>query len=417
MAQLSDDCFAFGGKLLAVDEALATVSQHLDCLVGTEPVDLSRALDRILAAPMVAPRDVPPHNNSAVDGYAVRFADLTQGEETRLPIDGRLQAGDPATVLPDAATALRVFTGAAMPPGPDTIFMQEDCREEDGAVVLPAGMKKGANYRFAGEDVRRGETVLEPGRRLGPADLGLIASLGIDRLDVRERLKVAVLSTGNELLEPGEAARTGAVYDANRYTIGGLLRRAGYRVTDAGILPDRPEEVSTALDRLSRDHHAIIASGGVSTGDADYVKEAVEGVGGRLHAWRLAIKPGRPVALGQIGDCAFIGLPGNPVAVVVTYLVLARPLLAKLAGRSLPPVPTYPVIADFDYRKKPGRREYVRVTLSAEDGLPHVRRFPRDGAGILSSVVHSDGLLVLDEVMENIQAGDQLPFVPWTAFD
>lgn len=417
MAQLSDDCFAFGGKLLAVDEALATVSQHLDCLVGTEPVDLSRALDRILAAPMVAPRDVPPHNNSAVDGYAVRFADLTQGEETRLPIDGRLQAGDPATVLPDAATALRVFTGAAMPPGPDTIFMQEDCREEDGAVVLPAGMKKGANYRFAGEDVRRGETVLEPGRRLGLADLGLIASLGIDRLDVRERLKVAILSTGNELLEPGEAARTGAVYDANRYTIGGLLCRAGYRVTDAGILPDRPEEVSTALDRLSRDHHAIIASGGVSTGDADYVKEAVEGVGGRLHAWRLAIKPGRPVALGQIGDCAFIGLPGNPVAVVVTYLVLARPLLAKLAGRSLPPVPTYPVIADFDYRKKPGRREYVRVTLSAEDGLPHVRRFPRDGAGILSSVVHSDGLLVLDEVMENIQAGDQLPFVPWTAFD
>lgn len=417
MAQLSDDCFAFGGKLLAVDEALATVSQRLDCLVGTEPVDLSRALDRILAAPMVAPRDVPPHNNSAVDGYAVRFADLNQGGESRLQVAGRLQAGDPATVSPSAATALRVFTGAAMPPGPDTIFMQEDCREEDGAVVLPAGMKKGANYRFAGEDVRRGETVLEPGKRLGPADLGLIASLGIDRLDVRERLKVAVLSTGNELLEPGEAARTGAVYDANRYTIGGLLRRAGYTVTDAGILPDRPEEVSTALDRLSRDHHAIIASGGVSTGDADYVKEAVEGVGGRLHAWRLAIKPGRPVALGQIGDCAFIGLPGNPVAVVVTYLVLARPLLAKLAGRSLPPVPAYPVIADFDYRKKPGRREYVRVTLSAEDGLPHVRRFPRDGAGILSSVVHSDGLLVLDEVMENIQAGDRLPFVPWTAFD
>ena len=417
MAQLSDDCFAFGGKLLAVDEALATVSQRLDCLVGTEPVDLSRALDRILAAPMVAPRDVPPHNNSAVDGYAVRFADLTQGEETRLPIDGRLQAGDLATVSPSAATALRVFTGAAMPPGPDTIFMQEDCREENGAVMLPAGIKKGANYRFAGEDVRKGETVLEPGKRLGPADLGLIASLGIDRLDVREPLKVAILSTGNELLEPGEAARTGAVYDANRYTIGGLLRRAGYRVTDAGILPDRPDQLSTTLDRLGRDHHAIIASGGVSTGDADYVKDAVEAVGGRLHAWRLAIKPGRPVALGQIGDCAFIGLPGNPVAVVATHLILARPLLAKLAGRSLPSVPAYPVIADFDYRKKPGRREYVRVTLAAGGALPHARRFPRDGAGILSSVVASDGLVVLEEAVQNIQAGDRLPFVPWTAFD
>lgn len=417
MAQLSDDCFAFGGKLLAVDEALATVSQRLDCLVGTEPIDLSRALDRVLAAPMVAPRDVPPHNNSAVDGYAVRFADLTHGKETRLPIGGRLQAGDPATASTGTATALRVFTGAAMPPGPDTIFMQEDCREEDGAVVLPAGMKKGANYRFAGEDVRKGETVLDPGKRLGPADLGLIASLGIDRLDVREPLKVAVLSTGNELLEPGEAARTGAVYDANRYTIAGLSHRAGYAVTDAGILPDRPEQVSTALSRLSRDHHAIIVSGGVSTGDADHVKNAVEAVGGRLHAWRLAIKPGRPVALGQIGDCAFVGLPGNPVAVVVTYLILARPLLAKLAGRSLPPVPAYPVIADFDYRKKPGRREYVRVTLAAQDGLPRVRRFPRDGAGILSSVVASDGLLVLGEPIEGIQAGDRLPFVPWTAFD
>ncbi|MEO1225785.1 MAG: gephyrin-like molybdotransferase Glp [Pseudomonadota bacterium] len=417
MAQLSDDCFAFGGKLLAVDDALATVSQRLDCLVGTEPVKLSEALDRVLAAPVVAPRDVPPHNNSAVDGYAVRFADLTQGQETRLPIDGRLQAGDPATVSPRAATALRVFTGAAMPPGPDTIFMQEDCRDKDGIVVLPAGIKKGANYRFAGEDVRRGETVLEPGTRLGPANLGLVASLGTDRLDVREQLKVAILSTGNELLEPGAAARTGAVYDANRYTIGGLLRRAGYAVTDAGILPDRPEQVSTALDRLSRDHHAIIASGGVSTGDADYVKDAVEVVGGRLHAWRLAIKPGRPVALGQIGDCAFIGLPGNPVAVVVTYQILARPLLAKLAGRSLPPVPAHPVIADFDYRKKPGRREYLRVSLAEGDGLPCARRFPRDGAGILSSVVNSDGLLVLDESIQGVQAGDRLPFVPWTAFD
>ena len=417
MAQLSDDCFAFGGALLGVDEALATVSRRLDCLVGTETVALSQALDRVLSAPIVAPRDVPPHNNSAVDGYAVRFADLTQAGETRLPVAGRLQAGDPATVLPGTATAVRVFTGAAMPPGPDTIFMQEDCREEDGAVVLPAGLKKGANYRFAGEDVQKGETVLETGKRLGPADLGLIASLGIERIEVREQLKVAVLSTGNELLEPGEPSRPGTVYDANRYTIGGLLRRAGYAITDAGILPDRPERVSTALERLSRDHQAIIASGGVSTGDADYVKDAVETAGGRLHAWRLAIKPGRPVALGQIGDCALIGLPGNPVAVVVTYLILARPLLAKLAGRTLRPLPTYPVIADFDYRKKPGRREYVRVTVTAGDAPPRARRFPRDGAGILSSVVASDGLLVLDEAIKGVQAGDRLPFMPWTALD
>lgn len=417
MAQLSDDCFAFGGRLLGVDEAMEAVRQRLSCVVGAQTVGLADALDRVLARPVIAPRAVPPHNNSAVDGYAVRFADLTGDRETKLPISGRLQAGDAALEPVPPATAVRVFTGAAMPPGPDTIFMQEDCREEAGCVIVPTGISKGANYRFAGEDVRRDATVLEPGRRLQPADLGLIASLGIAQIEVRKRLKVAVLSTGNELVDPGESAPPGAIYDANRHTIAGLLGRAGYAVTDAGILADRPDRLAETMARLGARYHAVIASGGVSTGDADHVKQAVEAAGGHLHAWRLAIKPGRPVALGQIGDCAFIGLPGNPAAVVVTFLILARPLLAILAGRSWPTVRVQPVIAGFDHRKKPGRREYLRVSLAAGDDLPIAQRFPRDGAGILSSVVDSDGLLVLDDEVRRVAAGDRLPFLPWAAFD
>lgn len=417
MAQLSDDCFAFGGRLLGVDEALETVRNRLKCVVGTEKESLTSALGRVLAEPIVAPRNVPPHNNSAVDGYAVRFDDLCQDGETRLKIAGRLQAGDQAVEPIESGTAIRVFTGAAMPTGPDTIFMQEDCRENAGWLVVPNGISRGANYRFAGEDVREGETVLQPGRCLRPADLGLVASLGIASLAVRERLRVAVLSTGNELIEPGSKASPAAVYDANRYTLVGLLKRAGYDVTDAGIVGDLPDRLEDTMTRLSRDHHAIVASGGVSTGEADLVKQAVEDVGGKLHAWRLAIKPGRPVAIGQIGDCVFLGLPGNPAAVVVTYLILARPILAILAGQTQKNVAAQPVLASFDYRKKPGRREYLRVILNAENDPPTVKRFARDGAGILSSVVASDGLLALDEAITQVRSGDRLPFLAWSSFD
>ncbi|MEM7442111.1 MAG: gephyrin-like molybdotransferase Glp [Pseudomonadota bacterium] len=417
MAQLSDDCFAFGGHLLQVDEALETVREHLSCVAGSQDVPVAQSLDRNLAQAIVAPRAVPPHNNSAVDGYAVYFADLVEGAETCLPIGGRLQAGDLLDGLLPRQSAVRVFTGAAMPPGPDTIFMQEDCREEDGYVVLPPGIKKGANYRFAGEDIEDGTTVLEPGCRLRPADLGLIASLGLPTVTVRKPLRIAVISTGNEITEPGDTPRSGTIYDANRYSMMGLLRHSGYEPTDAGIVKDDPEAVASTLNRLSQDHDAIVATGGVSTGEADYVKQAVEDIGGKLHAWRLAIKPGRPVALGQIGDCAFVGLPGNPVAVIVTYLMLARPLLAVLAGRVLPPLRPEPVTADFDYRKKQGRREYLRVLVSNTDGLPVAKRFPRDGAGILSSVVASDGLAVLDEDVKQIHTGDRLSFLRWSSFD
>ncbi|NNG05602.1 MAG: molybdopterin molybdotransferase MoeA, partial [Inquilinus sp.] len=364
MAQLSDDCFAFGGKLMPVDEAVAEFDRRLDAVTDIETVPLDVAVDRFLAEDIVAGRAVPPHDNSAVDGYAVFFDDLDTDAETRLPVIGRVTAGHPLDDTVRRGTAVRVFTGAPMPAGPDTVLMQEDCRLEGERVVLPPGIKRGANHRFAGEDIAAGTVVLHAGRRLRPRDIGLVASLGLDRLPVRRRLRVALFSTGDEVREPGTPAPEGCIYDANRHALAAQLARLGCEVGDLGIAPDRPEAVGAALDRAIEGYDLIVSSGGMSTGEEDHVKAALEAAGGTLHAWRLAIKPGRPVALGQIGPVPFIGLPGNPVAVLVTFLRVARPLILRLAGGREPPPHLFPVRAAFAYRKKRDRREYVRVTLA-----------------------------------------------------
>ena len=422
MAQLTDDCFAFGGRLTPVDEALAELDRRLVTVAGIETVALSEAAGRILAEDMIAPRSVPPHNNSAVDGYAVFFDDLAGEDETRLPVAGRVAAGHPLSGKAERGTALRVFTGAPMPEGPDTIFMQEDCRVEEAGhgehVVLPHGIKRGSNFRFAGEDIAEGATILAAGRRLHPRDIGLAASIGRDRLEVRRPLRVALFSTGDEVHEPGTDAPPGGIFDANRYALSAALGSLGCSVTDFGILADRQEAISEALSEAVHDHDLVLTSGGMSTGEEDHVKAAVEDAGGRLHAWRLAIKPGRPVALGQIGPVAFIGLPGNPVAVLVTFLRVARPLILRLAGAAVVAPRHFPVRADFDYRKKRDRREYVRVSLAdGEDGMPVASKFPRDGAGILSSMVAADGLVELAEDVTKLDRGTVVPFLPFSEIE
>ena len=422
MAQLTDDCFAFGGRLTPVDEALAELDRRLVTVAGIETVALNEAAGRILAEDLIAPRSVPPHNNSAVDGYAVFFDDLAGEGETRLPVAGRVAAGHPLSGKAERGTALRVFTGAPMPEGPDTIFMQEDCRVEEAGggehVVLPHGIKCGSNFRFAGEDIAEGATILAAGRRLHPRDVGLAASIGRDRLEVRRPLRVALFSTGDEVHEPGTDAPPGGIFDANRYALSAALGALGCRVTDFGILADRQEAISDALSEAVRDHDLVLTSGGMSTGEEDHVKAAVEDAGGRLHAWRLAIKPGRPVALGQIGPVAFIGLPGNPVAVLVTFLRVARPLILRLAGATVAAPRHFPVRADFDYRKKRDRREYVRVSLAdGEDGMPVASKFPRDGAGILSSMVAADGLVELAEDVTKLDRGTIVPFLPFSEIE
>jgi molybdopterin molybdotransferase len=405
MAQLSDDCFAFGGPLMGVDEAVALVAARVPPLTGDEEIGLDVADGRFLAQDIHACVDLPPFRNSAVDGWAVRFADLAPSGGTRLPVGARVIAGASAGQASAAGRAVRIFTGAPMPGDADTVFMQEDVTVADGAVLLPAGLKRGANMRPAGEDVPRGALALPKGRRLRPQDLALAAAIGHASLRVGRRPRVAIFSTGNELSEPGADLGPAAIYDANRPMLAGLLRRWGAQVTDLGIVRDSRTEMAVRLAAAARGHDLIVTSGGVSTGEEDHVKAAVEEAGS-LVFWRIGIKPGRPVAMGVVGGVPFVGLPGNPVAVFVTAAFVLRPLVFRLAGgQALAPVPGRVRIA-FRYAKKAGRREFVRVSLiTGEDGRLEARKYPRDGAGVIGSLTETDGLIAFPEEVTDVPVG------------
>jgi molybdopterin molybdotransferase len=413
LAQLSDDAFAFGSELMPVEDARRAIVERISAVAQTESVSLIEADGRVLAEPLIAPIDLPNFDNSAVDGYAVRFASLAASGETVMPMVGRVAAGHASAAAP-ADAAVRIFTGAPMPENFDTVFMQEDCRElGDGRVVLPAGLEHGANRRPRGEDIAYGDTALAAGRRLGPREIALAAALGIERLPVRRRLKIAVFSTGDEIVSPGEALPPAGLYDSNRFALQVLLRRVKCDVTDLGILRDKRGEVSAALVSAARDHDAIVTSGGVSTGEEDHVRAAMSEAGS-LAFWRLAIKPGRPVAMGIVQGTPLVGLPGNPVAVFVTFAYIVRPLLAALLGEILEPTHALAVTADFDYRKKKGRREYVRVSLIEDQSAGTLaRKYPVDGAGVLTSLTATDGLVELPEHITQVQPGDRVNFIDY----
>ena len=413
MAQLTDDAFAFGGDLMRIEEALAHVAAHVPPIDETESVAITEADGRVLARPLIAPIDLPAFDNSAVDGYAVAHAALAATGPTVLPVAGRIAAGHGAGHAADLGTAVRIFTGAPMPVGADTVFMQEDVTLlDDGRVSLPAGLKRGANARPRGEDVARGSEVLSAGRRLDPRDVALAAALGVARLEVWRRPRVAVFSTGDEILEPGTALRPASLYDSNRFSLMAMLRRAGCDVTDLGILKDDLHETSERLGAAARAHDLVVTSGGVSTGEEDHVKAAI-GRNGSMVFWRLAIKPGRPVAMGVISGAAFVGLPGNPVAVFVTWAHVLRPIVAALSGASVAPIPRQIVTAGFGYTKKAGRREYVRVSLRAEDGRLVAEKYPVDGAGVLTSLTRTDGLVELAEETTVVEPGAAVPFLDY----
>jgi len=421
MAQLSDDCFAFNGPLLPVADAERLIIERVAPVGECETVTLREAMGRVLAEDVVAPVNVPPFDNSAVDGYAVRAANLDANGETRLTIVDRVAAGHDATHALQSGEAIRIFTGAPMPAGADTVFMQEDCRVDGVVVVVPPGLKLGANSRLAGEDMRAGAVALPAGRRLAVQHVALAAALGLTALKVRRRVRVALFSTGDEIVEPGAQLPRAALYDSNRYLLAGLIARLGAAVTDLGILSDDPQQLARAIAKAAEDHDLVLTSGGVSTGEADYVRGAIESIG-RIVFWRVAIKPGRPVAMGVVPapgtghSAAFVGLPGNPVAVFVTFVRVVRPLLLRLAGALPELLIAMPARSAFSYKKRKGRREYVRVTLRpAADGAVEAFKHPQDGAGVITSLTETDGLAELEEDVTEIAPGATVRFLSYSS--
>lgn len=421
MAQLSDDCFAFNGPLLPVAEAEKMIGARVAAVSGQEMAPLRQALGRVLTADLIAPFNLPPFDNSAVDGYAVRGEDIDSAREQRLTIIDRVAAGHAAAHAVKSGEAVRIFTGAPMPGGADTVFMQEDCRIDGAHVIVPPGLSRGANRRLAGEDIRAGAVALPAGRRLSAQDIALAAALGLTAIDVRRRVRVALFSTGDEIAEPGSPLGGAALYDSNRYLLAAAVARFGAEITDLGILRDEPKTLARAIAAAAIDHDLVLTSGGVSTGEADYVRSAVENVG-RIVFWRVAIKPGRPVAMGvipggEMGEAAaFVGLPGNPVAVFVTFVRVVRPLLLRLAGALPEPLVAMPARAAFSYKKRKGRREYVRVALrTGGDGMIDAVKYPQDGAGVLTSLTETDGLAELGEDVTNIEPGAMVGFLPYAS--
>lgn len=411
-SQAADCCFQPSEKMMPLADAIKRLAEVVSISVGEETVALKDALGRVLSEDLVSPMNVPPHDNSAVDGYAVFHADLNPDAPTQLPVNGRIAAGHPFDRAAERGEALQIFTGAPMPEAADTVVMQEDTLEADGTVTIKPGIKKGANRRRAGEDISQGAAIIEKGQQLRPQEIGLAASVGFKELPVYKKLRIAVFSTGDEVRDPGGELPVGGIYDSNRYILMTQLQGLGCDVTDLGILPDSLENIQKALDLAAADHDVLITSGGVSLGEEDHVKAAVEALG-ELHFWKLAIKPGRPIALGQVKGKTFIGLPGNPVAALVTFLRIGRPVLMRLAGRAIIDAPTYKVRAGFSYSKKEGRREWLRARLSRDGEGPLALKFHSEGSGILSSMVFSDGLIELAEDVTQVDEGDLIDFLPF----
>ncbi len=426
MAQLSDDCFAFSGPLLTLAEMERMIAARVAPVSETERVALRGARGRVTAGDIKAPLDLPPFDNSAVDGYAVRHADLNPESDTTLAVSGRLTAGARADIALGPKQAIRIFTGAAMPAGADTVYMQEDVTLAGDMVTVPKGLALGANRRLSGEDVPAGRVVLPAGTALEARHVALLAALGITEVEVRRRLKVAIFSTGDEVVEPGAQRAGAAIFDSNRYLLAALFEQLGAVVTDLGILADDPSELARALAKAAAWHDLVVTSGGVSAGEADHVRGAVEKIGS-LVFWRVAIKPGRPVAMGVIraaprkdyaahAGAAFCGLPGNPVAVFVTFVRVVKPLLQRLSGARPQSLTPLPVRVAFTYVKKKGRREYVRVALRrGADGEVEAVKHPQDGTGILTSLTETDGLLEFPEDVTAIAPGDRAGFLSFAA--
>jgi molybdopterin molybdotransferase len=418
--KLRDDCFLSDRDRLRHDEALAILRARIGPVVGRERLGLPEALNRILAEAAIAQEDVPAHTNAAVDGYSFAATDYRVDGATRLALSGRAAAGHPRLGALPPGSAVRIFTGAVLPEGHDTVAMQEDARAgvEGGhaVVTIPSGLKARANVRQAGEDVKAGETVLAAGAVLRPQDLGALAALGIAEVRCFARLKVALLASGDEIVRPPRTLKAGQVYDANTPMLQALIAGAGAVAVDLGVLPDDAATVRQRLAEAAAQYDVIITSGGASRGEEDHLVAALDALGKR-HLWQLAIKPGRPMTFGQIGDSILVGLPGNPVAVFVCFLLYVWPLLRRLGGAAWPEPRRFLLPARFAFPdRKLGRREFWRGTLVAEPQGLAVRKFPRDGSGLISGLRAADGLIEIPEDVPAVAWGDPVAFLPFAEF-
>ncbi|WP_020408079.1 gephyrin-like molybdotransferase Glp [Hahella ganghwensis] len=379
--------------LMPVDQALDYLLSNVSLVDQTEDVDLNSALGRVLAEPVVSVVNVPPYDNSAVDGYVIGNDSVDSKDALELSVSQRIPAGIVPSRL-KAGSAARIFTGAEIPEGGLAVVMQEDCEIADHQVVVPAGISAGQNVRKCGQDIRSGEVVLNVGHLLQAQDVGLLASIGVAKVRCFRRLKVAVISTGDELIEPGEAPAPGKIYNSNRYTLVSLLQRLGCEIIDLGIVPDQLDATLDALSSASREADLILSSGGVSVGEEDHVKVAVQQLGA-LDLWRLAIKPGKPLAYGNVSGTPFLGLPGNPSAVFVTFAIIARPYIEKAQGRRSRESARMKVPVGFSVKKAGIRQEYLRVRLIEKEGQLILDKFPNQSSGVLSSASWADGFAVI----------------------
>ncbi|MFZ1816179.1 MAG: gephyrin-like molybdotransferase Glp [Rhizobiaceae bacterium] len=415
--KLIDDCFLHDHDRLRHDEALELLKTRLTTLAGETQCPLIEACGRIVSRDIVAARSVPGHDNSAVDGYALRHRDLGEGGST-FAVTTRIAAGELAPQSIGEGQAARIFTGAIIPQGADTVAMQEDCRAEgEDHVSIPGGLKKGANLRCAGEDLASGERIVERGRRLLPQDVAALASTGIDTLPVFAPLRVGLISSGNELRRPGEEALPGQVYDANRYMLVSLLRPLGVELVDLGAIRDDRRAVRDALAEAAQRCDVVLSTGGASRGEEDHMLGALDELGKR-HLWQLAVKPGRPMMMGQIADTLYFGLPGNPVAAFVCFLLYVRPAILHVSGALWQLPRHFEVIAGFEVTgKKPDRREFWRGWLENDaDANPVARKFERDGSGLISGLRQATGLIDIGEPVTDVRPGDRVRFIPFSEF-
>ena len=413
-----NDCFRSPETLVTLDQALDMLDERLQAVVAVETIRTMEAERRVLAADLITDVTAPPFPCSAMDGFAFRFGDLPDSSApSKLTVTARIAAGHAHVGGFAPGEAARIFTGAPIPAGLDTVVMQEDCQIDGDILTVPPGLKRGGFVRQTGEDFTKGATVLPQGKRLRPQDVAMAASIGKAVLPVYARLRVGVFSTGDEVVEPGQPLPEGAIYGSNRHGVAALCSGLGCQVEDLGNIPDRLDDTVSRLKEAATRCDLLITTGGVSVGGEDHVRAAVE-ILGAIHIWKLAVKPGKPTAFGHVCNIPFVGLPGYPVSALVTFMLIARPVILRLAGakaESLRPH-RFPVRSTFRFDKDHPRRQFIRVSLQGgADGVPEALLYRSQEPNILSSLVNTDGLVDLYETLRHIEPGDMIDFIPYAS--